>query len=444
MNDRELIVKALSCYKPGKTKTEALLNDLLGKCSDKPFVNNFCCGIIRSLPAIDIVIAKLSGAREKKTSPQLWAVLRCGVFDIIYRPRQEIYAAVNEWVKLAGGKKQRGFANAVLRTVIRAIECRSGESPLSSNFLPVSGSLGCIFKQDIFSSPENAPSEYLSQVYSLLEWLVSGWIKKFGLEKTLSVCRASNRKPGLYLRPNKTLTTPEKLLEMLREDGAAAKRIGDIIALEKAGRPVEKLPGYNEGLFCVQDITAFEAGLFVNPSPGQTILDLCSAPGTKSSHLAELMQGAGEVIATDINPARLEKARENKQRLRLENITILEYEKAFEYAANRQIDAVLLDVPCSNSGVLSKRLDMRYRLTPEGIDKLNSQQYDIIKTVLRRLPAVKKLFYSTCSVEKSENYEILHKLLCELDRGEIRRAKLTLPSDVSFGRDGGYIAEFTL
>ncbi|OXU14176.1 transcription antitermination factor NusB [Sedimentisphaera salicampi] len=444
MNDRELILKALTYYKPGKTKTESLLADLLSKCSDKAFVNNFCCGIIRSLPAVDIVTAKISGAGEKKTSPQLWTVLRCGVFDIIYRPKQEIYAAVNEWVKLAGGKKQRGFANAVLRTVIRNISSRSVESPLRADFLPVSGAAGCLFKQDIFSSPDKEPAEYLSQVYSLPCWLVAGWLKNFGWEKACAVCRASNRKPGLYLRPNKTLTTPEKLLELLREEGAAAYRKGDIIALEKAGRPVEKLPGFEEGLFCVQDITAFEAGLFINPAPGQRILDLCSAPGTKSSHLAELMQGQGEVISTDINPARLEKARENKQRLRLDNITVLDYEQAFQYAADRQIDAVLLDVPCSNSGVLSKRLDMRYRLRPEGIKQLNSQQYDIIKTVLTRLPAVKKLFYSTCSVEKSENYGILHKLLCELDRGAIRRTKLTLPSDVSFGRDGGYIAEFTL
>ena len=439
MNDRELVLTVIEKFSPTKIRTETLISQALKKCSNKAFVNDLCCGIVRNIPLIDRVIETIASITPQKTSPHIYSILRCGVYEIIFCPEQKEYAIVNEWVELSGNKKMRGFVNAILRNVIRSIEDRNIASPYSEYFVPNITETGCLFKKAILPNPKDLPA-YLAQAYSLPQWLVSGWAENYGNEETAQICAGSNRKPSIYLRPNKTKVIAGELLETLCEADFDAKAVGNMIAISKLGCAVNQLPGYNEGLFCIQDITAFGVGEFIAPQEGEVILDLCSAPGTKTTHLAELLMGTGEVIATDIDSERLKMVAENKERLGLDNITIVEYDKIDRYIAGlKKLDTILLDVPCSNTGVLAKRLDMRYRITQSYIREVAQRQKDIISDTLSRFPNAKRLFYSTCSIESSENADLLHN--CNLTPFTILPGggRQCLQSNVSLGNDGGYV-----
>jgi len=185
-------------------------------------------------------------------------------------------------------------------------------------------------------------------------------------------------------------------------------------------------------------------GRFIAPDKDSVILDLCSAPGTKATHLAELLTGSGQVIATDINPKRLRLVEENKRRLGLDNLVIVAYEDVREYVRSLgRLDALLLDVPCSNTGVLARRLDVRYRLTPDSIASLTTLQVDIITQTLEFFPQAPTLFYSTCSAEKRENDHILHNFKGIASKLTALDCQSALPSVVNHGQDGGYVVKLS-
>jgi 16S rRNA (cytosine967-C5)-methyltransferase len=456
---RAIAVKVLNHYDPRRDYAGSILDGLQHETDQRQRATDLVFGALRNRRAIDTVIATFSGRPVKRIQDRLLNIIRIGTYELIYCPFTEQYAIVNEAVasaKAAGGVKQSGFVNAVLRQIIRHISNRqvlSDEGNVDRT-LPQTPVTGCQFDTPFLPDRQKSPSDYLSTVFSLPEWLVSSWIAEFGEESTRRICLASNRRPSIYLRPNPLKTTIEALTEKM---GAAEVEFeiapdSEMISI-KSPRDVTQLPGFSDGYFTIQDITASKPVRILNPQPDWTILDLCAAPGTKTTQLAEITGDSAKIIATDIDNRRLELVRENIARLGINSIDIVPYEELLGIAdfqiENRKskiensFDCVLLDVPCSNTGVLAKRIEVRYRIEPKAIKELAGLQSKLLRTAAEMLKLGGKICYSTCSIQKTENSELIEDFLKENQNFTLESQQLTLPTAEGFDHDGGYAAILT-
>jgi 16S rRNA (cytosine967-C5)-methyltransferase len=425
---RAIAVEVLSRCDPRRRYAGPMLDRLLCETNQRQRATDLVFGAIRNHRAIDTVIAAFSGRPVERIQETLLAVIRIGVYELIYCPATQTHAIVNEAVenvKANTGTKQTGFVNAVLRQIIRHINHR--QSPLTRAStrctLVQTASSGCEFDTDFLPDLKAYPAGYLSMVFSLPEWLIADWLDEFGEESVWRICLASNRKPGITIRPNRLKTTTVELMEKIQQAGIEAELSSDgsMIGI-KGPRTISQLPGFAEGEFIVQDITASRSVRLLQPQPGWTILDLCAAPGVKTTQLAEATDDSATIIATDINPRRLERVKENISRLCVKSIDVVSNEEL----PNSQFDCVLLDVPCSNTGVLAKRIETRFRISPESIRALIKIQG--------------KICYSTCSIQKAENNEVIEDFLKRNPTFELESEELILPSAEHFDHDGGYTA----
>jgi 16S rRNA (cytosine967-C5)-methyltransferase len=299
---------------------------------------------------------------------------------------------------------------------------------------------------------ETSPGAYLSAAFSLPKWLVTDWLGQFGTELTHQICIASNRKPSIYIRPNRLRTTTQELAEKLRQANIDFEIIphsrshpaeSEPPMKVKSPQAIRELPGFAEGLFTVQDMTSSQAVRILEPQPDWTILDLCAAPGVKTTQLAELTGDAARVLATDISSPRLQELKANTARIGVNRVTIVEYENLKRQAADfGPFDAILLDVPCSNTGVLAKRVEVRHRIQPRAIKRLTKTQSQLLSTAVRlggTKPA-SKICYSTCSIQRDENSKRVRDFLLHNPDFELEFEELTLPSAEMADHDGGYVA----
>ena len=461
---RAIAIEVLNCCDPKRNYAGSILDRvqhstgrLTVETGQRQRATDLVFGTLRNRRAIDTVIVTFSGRPVERIQGRLLNIIRIGIYELIYCPSTEQYAIVNEAVRnaKAAGPKQAGFVNAVLRQITRHISNR--HVPLAQTdvgcTLPQSPATGCQFDTAFLSDRRISPAEYLSTVFSLPEWLVAGWLAEFGEESARQICLASNRRPSVYLRPNPLKTTIEALTEKM-----AAAEIGFEIAGDspheivkdvisrgeemiriKSPRDVTQLPGFAAGLFTIQDITATKPVRLLDPQPGWTILDLCAAPGTKTTQLAEATGDSATIIATDIDARRLEMVKENIARLGAGSVDIVPYGQLL----NSKFDCVLLDVPCSNTGVLAKRVEVRYRINPETIGQLAGLQAELLRTASGLVKPAGKICYSTCSIQKCENGELIEEFLKKNQNFALESEQLTLPSAEGFDHDGGYAAILT-
>ena len=212
----------------------------------------------------------------------------------------------------------------------------------------------------------------------------------------------------------------------------------------KSPRAIDRLPGFVEGLFTVQDITASQPAKAMEPSQNFKFLDLCAAPGTKTAQLAELTDDKADIIATDIDPDRLKKVKENARRLGLKSITAIKYHQLKQNAVKiGPFDCILLDVPCSNTGVLAKRLEVRYHINQKAIKGLTKTQMELLEFAARIIKQNGKICYSTCSIQNCENASLIKNFLSQNPQLKLEYEQLTLPSAQKPDHDGGYIAILT-
>ena len=439
-----------------------ILNKLLRQTNEKQRATDLVFGTIRNRSAIDMVIAKLADCPAERIPAKLLNIIRIGAYELIYSPATAEYAIVNEAVentKAIVGKKQTGFVNALLRQIARHIQNR--QIPLSDantqRTLPQTPSTGCEFDTNILPNPKDSPADFLSAAFSLPEWLVNIWLAEFGAQSTRQICFASNRKPAIYIRPNTLKTTTQQLTEKFRQANIDFEISADKSMIKlKSPQAVTELPGFTEGLFTIQDITASQPVRLLKPQPEWTILDLCAAPGTKTTQLAELTSDRAKIIATDIDPRRLEKVKENTARLGINSVKTVAYENLKKTSAEiSSFDCILLDVPCSNTGVLAKRPEVRLRITPKAIAKLTKIQGELLETATAMIKPKGKICYSTCSILKAENSELVKAFLQKNHDFKLDSELLILPSAIphqlgvslsSIGagdRDGGYMAIIT-
>jgi len=459
---RAVAMAVLNQFDPKRNFAGPILHRLLDETDEKQRATDLVFGTIRNRFATDMVIAKLADCPVERIPAKLLNIIRIAAFELIYSPETPEYSIVNEAVentKAVGGQKQTSFVNAVLRQITGHISNR--EIQLSQGFpfcdiaqngaqanpkatLPQTPSSGCEFDTCFLPDSTDQPVDYLSTCFSLPKWLVTDWLGEFGVESAQQICFASNRRPSIYIRPNTLKTTTQELGEKLRQAGIDAEIMTEMIRI-KSPRAVIELPGFAEGLFTVQDITASQAVRLIQPQLGWTILDLCAAPGTKTTQLAEATGDLAKIIATDIDSQRLKMVKENIARLGIKSVSIILYEQIEQKAAEIGLfDAILLDVPCSNTGVLAKRVETRYRLKPKAIKELTERQADLLNRAAAMTKQRGKICYSTCSVQKAENSGLVRDFLQKNHSFKLESEKLILPSaDPGWDHDGSYVAVLT-
>lgn len=439
---RTVAVEVLDRCDPRKNYVGPVLDKLLRETDQRQKATDLVFGTMRNRGAIDTVIAVFSGRPIERIQDRLLAIIRVGVYELIYCPAAQGHAIVNEAVENAKatiGTKQAGFVNAVLRQIIRHISHR--QSLLSQadtkRTLVQTATSGCEFDTDFLPNPKTYLAGYLSTVFSLPEWLVTDWLNEFGEESTRQICLASNRKPSITIRPNRLKTTTAALVQKLRQAGIELEISPDESMVRiSSPRVISQLPGFAAGEFVVQDVTASRPVRLLNPRPGWSILDLCAAPGVKTTQLAEATGDAATIVATDINRRRLGKVEENITRLGVKRVDIISYGELLD----SKFDCVLLDVPCSNTGVLAKRVEARYRINQGGIQTLTKTQSELLGTAATRIKPHGKICYSTCSIQKAENSELVRDFIERNPSFELECEELILPSSDDFDHDGGYTA----
>ena len=455
---RQIAVEVLNQFDPERNYATTILNKLLYRTTERQRATDLVFGSIRNRMVLDTVIARLSGQPIERIAARLLNILRIATFELICAPETPEYSIVNEAVenaKAIGGKKHVGFVNAVLRQTTRHITKRQVNFTEANlrNTIPQTATTVCEFDPsttDLLPDDETSPDAYLSAAFSLPKWLVTDWLGQFGTELTHQICIASNRKPSIYIRPNRLKTTTKELAQQLRQANIDFEIISESRSHPsepeppmkvKSPKAVTELPGFAEGLFTVQDIASSKAVEILEPQPDWTILDLCAAPGVKTTQLAELTGDSARIIATDINSRRLQKVKANTARLAIESISTVAYENLESHVANvDRFDAVLLDVPCSNTGVLSKRPEVRFRIREDAVTKLTKIQTELLEKTSKLVKPAGKICYSTCSIEPAENNLCIQNFLHRNRRFRLKSELLTLPSVRETDCDGGYVA----
>jgi 16S rRNA (cytosine967-C5)-methyltransferase len=483
---RALAAEVLQRFDPQRDYAGALLDPLLDQTRERQRATDLVYGTIRNLHALDVVIARFSGRLPARIAPNLLSLLHVGVYELVYSPAAPVYSIVDEAVTQAGragGKRQTGFVNAVLRQVVRHITNRQADLAAAAprRTLVQTATAGCEFDTDFLPDPNASLPAYLATCFSLPAWLVTQWVADFGPEQARHICLACRRRPSLYVRVNPLRTTARDLLTRFEQAGVQAEAVpvgwatptvpvgasrteGDaevggaeeqsVVGTahptrEDSGRPsdmikvagphsVTQLPGFSEGLFTVQDLAAAQVVPALAPQPGWSILDLCAAPGTKTTQLAELTREAARITATDIDPGRLELVRENIARLGLQSVTVVPYAET-EQGGGAAFDAVLLDAPCSNAGVLARRVEARFRITPQAIEGLAATQGQLLAKAAGLVTSGGRICYATCSVQRAENQQVVQDFLSRHEF-ELVREKLLLPAAEPFDHDGAYVA----
>jgi 16S rRNA (cytosine967-C5)-methyltransferase len=445
---RAVAAEVLNRCNPERNYVGTILDKLRHETEQSQRATDLVFGTLRNRGAIDMVIATFSGRPVKRIQSRLLNIIRVGTYELIYCPSTGQYAIVNEAVasaKTTGAPKASGFVNAVLRQIARHISNRW--TPLyesdTSCTLPQTPATGCQFDTAFLPDSETSPAEYLSTVFSLPEWLAADWLAEFGEESARQICFASNRRPSVYIRPNRLRTTIEALTEKLGAAEVGFEIIPDVEMIRiKSPQDVTQLPGFSDGYFTIQDIMASKPVRMLNNlkivTKNLKLLDLCAAPGTKTTQLAEVTGDSAKIIATDIDNRRLEMVRENTTRLGINSVDIVPYEEFLN--SQSRFNCVLLDVPCSNSGVLARRIEARYRISPEAVKELTRIQDRLLGTAAEMLKPGGKICYSTCSIQKTENSEQIEDFLKQNQNFSLELEQLTLPSAEGFDHDGGYIA----
>jgi 16S rRNA (cytosine967-C5)-methyltransferase len=265
---------------------------------------------------------------------------------------------------------------------------------------------------------DRTPAQRLAAQYSMPQWLVERWLSRYSETETERLLASTQAVPLLTVRVCETAVETEALVKILESAGIKLRR-GDLVdsclIIEDRGEckgPIDKLPGYSDGLFTVQDEAAAFASKVVDAKPGETIIDLCAAPGGKTVHMAEMMENKGRVIAVDIHANRLNLLRQTRQRLGLTNIEIFQ-EDGTTFSAGFSADRVLVDAPCTGTGVINRRSDIRVNRQPPDLDKLQALQQKLLSNAATMLKPGGVLVYATCSIEPEENE---HNLAWFLDK----------------------------
>ena len=361
---------------------------------DIGLISEIVYGVTTWRLTLDEIIKKYSKIKIKKISPWIINILRMGIYQIIFLDKIPKSAAVNESVELAkhyGNKGSVGFVNAILRKIDKKDY------------------------EDFFNIKDTI--KRISLTTSMPEWIIEELLKQKSENQVEQICKNSNLRPDLTIRINTLKITQQELERELKARKIRFEEtdIPNFLKLKKQ-KSIENLDLFKEGYFTVQDLSAGLVSTILNPKENERILDCCSAPGGKTTHLAEIMKNKGTIEAWDIHEHRIKLIEENAKRLGI-NIINTKIQDATEYDKNlkEKYDKILLDVPCLGIGVIKRKPDIKWQRKQQDIEEITKIQFEILKNCSKYLKKGGELVYSTCSILKEENQEIIEKFLKEND-----------------------------
>lgn len=389
LNARELALKVLVDVEERESYANLALGAVLDKSGagklDRAFATELVYGTLRVRNTLDWALGRYLRRPLSGLSAPVRNILRLGAYQILFMDRVPDSAAVNESANLARRHGHAGvvkFVNGVLRNLAR------GKDSL------------------VYPDPAQHPVEHIALRHSHPAWLVRRWLAEFGYAQTVALCEANNRPAPNTVRVNTLKTDPATLAGQLRSLGVGVqpgRYARDCLQLD-GFVSLGDLPPFQQGLFQVQDESSILVGQAVGPEPGARVIDVASAPGGKATHLAQLMQNRGEILALDVHEHKIKLIRENCRRLGVDIVRpLLADARALpgEYAG--WADYVLVDAPCSGLGVLRRRPDARWRKSEEQVGQLAQLQAEILHAVARTLKPGGVLVYSTCTITREEN-----------------------------------------
>ena len=419
---RRIVIRILQRWERGGDFARDLVDAHLRRANlaprDRSSVAAAVYGVIRARGKLDWLIDSASSRRKPSSGSAVRQILRLALFHLFEEsPPRAGYAVVHQAGEL--GKefltgRESAFVNAVLRLVSQ------------DGFVPS-------------WPPAGRSAEHLAVIYSHPAWLVKRWLRRWdpgGVEK---ICRAGNCPPPVFIRVNLLRSDPAILREELRKAGRDFIPVDgrDNIGELKPANALFELESFRRGWFQVQDISTLVAVDLLDPRPGETVVDFCSAPGGKASYAAEKMLNRGVLIAAERNHEKLGFVRENFSRLGINCARYLVSDLTSAAVQEESADAVLLDVPCSNTGVLRRRVDARWRLRAADIRRLAEQAGRMIAAAAPVLKKGGRLVYSTCSIEPEENRMAVDSFLKGRAGFRLAGEASTLPGE---GRGDGYYA----
>jgi 16S rRNA (cytosine967-C5)-methyltransferase len=411
---RGLAVKILNRVERTDAYLEKLLDNEMQNSElnsvDKALLYEIVHGVVRWMGRLDWVLNGFYKGQFSKAIPNLKNGLRVALYQILFLDRVPDYAAVNEaveFVKKLQGQKPADLTNAILRNIIR-----------SKNSIR-------------YPDPEEDLTGYLSAYYSHPSWMVKRYLKRFGREETEKLLTANNEKPFLTLKINTLKVKPEEfksLLDSVNLRYLSGKYLHEFFKLMNLTN-ITAWEYYQKGYFNIQDESAGLACRLLAPEPGMRILDMFSAPGGKSVYLASLINDRGEIVAVDKYESRLKLVEKNIRRLGFSSIRTVVAD-AMEFTSP-PFDRVLADVPCSGSGTLSKKPDIKWKKDLLDIKSMNEMQYKFLEKASTLVKVNGSLVYSTCSIEPEENFEIVKKFLDNHSNFKLINAKDILPDELA-------------
>ncbi len=407
---RDIAWKALQRWEDSAVLADALVESDIRSClagPDADLAVEIFYGAIRWRARLEFVIQNSS---FKIKDDSLRTLLHCALYQLLFLDRVPDYAVVNEAVELAPDRAKK-FTNAFLRGFLRD---REG------------------WQKRLEETRESQPEVY----YSHPRWLVERWEKFAGAPRTRRLLEWNNTIAPLFIRVNTLKTSTESLMPRL--ESHFPKLASNPLAVE-IGKPAGlfRNPAFLEGGFYAQDPSTLNSVELLDPKPGEKVLDVCSAPGGKTTYIAQRMKNEGLVVATDLDPKRLRLVEENCERLGASCVRTTPLESVRK--SRDKYDRILLDVPCSNTGVLRRRVDLRWRLKEKDIAALSQRQVDLCKEYAVRLAPRGVLVYSTCSLEPEENEGVVSRV-CKAVRGlSMMDSWKSLPPES--GMDGAFAAK---
>lgn len=394
MNAREIAYKVLLDIEKNKNYSNMAINkhfkDVKLSNQDRGLATEIIYGVIENKYYIDYMIDKLSKVKTNKMEIYVKTLLRMGIYQIMFLNSISDYAAVNETVNLAKKKNSKvsGFINGILRNVIRQKET-IGEIKI---------------KDDI---------DYLAVKYSYDKWMIRNWMIHFGKDFTKELLEANGQRPSIYLRTNTLKITRDELIEKLEQQNVKASKVHVVDEAIKVGnlKDIENNVLYKEGLFTIQDISSMLVGKVMNPKEKSLVLDVCSAPGGKTTHIATLMKNTGQVVSRDIYEHKLKLIKASSKRLNLTNVDVQEFDGlSLDKDSVGKFDYVLADVPCSGLGIIRRKPEIKYKEKEEFRD-LPPIQKKILENASKYVKKGGTLIYSTCTIQDNENIDVINEFL---------------------------------
>jgi 16S rRNA (cytosine967-C5)-methyltransferase len=359
---------------------------------DKGLLNELVHGVLRWQNKLDWVLNGFSHGNFAKSEINVKNTLRVALYQILFLDRIPHAAAVNEgveFIKRIRGDKPAGLVNAVLRNIIRNVEGIR------------------------YPDPAEDEVQYLAVFYSHPHWMVKRWLRRYGREETERLMVANNERPSMALRINRLKIDPVVFKNQLSEQQiqfSSSAYLTHFVRVKTLSR-IGQMDLFRRGMFTIQDESAALPCQLLDPHPGDRVIDLCAAPGGKTTNIAEMMNNEGVIVALDKYEAKLAMIKGSAERLGLRNVQLRATDAmTFEDAP---ADRVLLDAPCSGLGTLAKKPDMKWKRDQMDIVKLAVTQRAMLENGARLLKPGGALVYSTCTIEPEENEDVVNAFLTD-------------------------------